>query len=424
MDLTAVLAFGALPVLLLGASMTLSHAYNRLQERHKRIEEDRASFLEVLEGSNDALFVINFVNGRIYLANEAAARLLGYARERLERLTIFDLHPKTYLHQSAARIADAWEHKGAIYQDIPLVSQSGEEIPVECSVRVASYAGKPAIILFARDIRDRLALQRRVDQQQAVVKRQNTDLLASLRYAQRIQRAILPEPEGLAELFPESFILFRPRDIVSGDLFWFARHKGRSVVAAADCTGHGVPGSLLSLIGASLMQETVIDQGTTAPAGVLEALRKGFHQALNRNEGGAEQRDGMNIGLATIDPETLMLSYAGAYAPLYLIRDGELIEHKGDRMPIGHYEGVVRPFGQLDIQLRTGDRFYLFSDGLADQFGGPMGKKLRSAGLKQWLLDTASMSMDEQHQAISDRFRNWKGEEEQVDDVLLIGVQV
>jgi PAS domain S-box-containing protein len=424
MDLTIVLAFGALPVLLLGASITLSHAYNRLRTRHQKTELDRNSYLEVLEGSNDALFVINFVNGRIYLANEAAARLLGHPRERLERLTIFDLHPKSLLQHSAKRIADAWESKGLIFEDIPLLAADGREIAVESSVRVSSYAGKPAIILFARDIRERIALQRRVEQQQAVVKRQNSDLLASMRYAQRIQRAVLPEPEGLLDLFPESFILFRPRDIVSGDLFWFAERGGLVTIAAADCTGHGVPGSLLSLIGASLMQETVVERGVTAPGAVLDALREGFMHTLNRNDAATEQRDGMNIGLVTIDRAAGKLFYAGAYGPLYLLREGMLIEEKGDRMPIGQHEGGRNPFKQVDLDLKEGDRIFLFSDGLADQFGGPNGKKLRSAGLKQWLLDTASLSMDEQHQAISDRFRTWKGKEEQVDDVLLIGVQI
>ena len=166
-----------------------------------------------------------------------------------------------------------------------------------------------------------------------------------------------------------------------------------------------------------------MEKGITEPAAILDALREGYAHALNRNDDG-EHRDGMNVGLITLDRSTNKLFYAGAYGPMYLLRNGELIEHKGDRMPIGQYEGEVRAFAQEVIDLRAGDRFFLFSDGISDQFGGPMGKKLRSAGLKQWLLDTAALVMDDQYQAISDRFRQWKAKEEQIDDVLLIGVQV
>lgn len=423
MELSIGIALGAIPLALLAASAGLAHAYNRLHARNQRAERDRSSYLEVLEGSNDALFVINFVNGRIYQANESAAVLLGHTRDRLRQLSIFELHRKEDLQRSARRIADAWELGGHVYEDIPLVAADGTLIPVECSTKVTSYDGRPAIILFARDIRDRLALRAKVERQQSLVQQQNADLLSSIRYAQRIQRAVLPESAQLQEHLPESFILFRPRDIVSGDLYWFTHAEGRIVVAAADCTGHGVPGALLSLIGASLFQEVIVDKGIRDPAAALDSMRDGFTQMLNRHEE-ADQRDGMNVGLAVLDPDSLELRFAGAFHPLWVIRNDELIELKADRMPIGAHDGAVQRFQEQRIKLQSGDRFYLFSDGLVDQFGGVQGKKLRSAGLKQWLIETSSLAIDEQHQALSDRFRNWKGEEEQVDDVLLIGVQV
>lgn len=423
MELATGLIYGALPMALLAASAGLAYAYNRLVGRNTASERDRESYLEVLEGSNDALFVINFANGRIYQANQQAARLLGYSREKLAQLSIFQLHPPELLQLSAVRIADAWERKGLIYEDIPLLTSKGELIPVECSTKVISYQGAPAIILFARDIRERISMQRAIETQQALVREQNRELLSSIRYAQRIQRAVLPEAEQLQGIFPESFILFRPRDIVSGDLYWFAEQGGRVVVAAADCTGHGVPGALLSLISASLFQESVNEKGVTEPGLILDAAREGMVQALSK-DGSPDQRDGMNAGIVSIDRGCMELSYAGAYSPLYVIRHGELIEHKGDRMPIGFEEGEMSPFTTITMPLGTGDRIFLFSDGLQDQFGGPHGKKLRSAGLKQWLLETDTLSMDEQYQSISDRFRMWKGDADQVDDVLLIGIQV
>lgn len=413
----------ALPVLLLAAGVGLAVAYNRLGTVHRDTQRDRDSFLEVLEGSNDALFVIDFANGRILQANAQAATLLGAPPGSLEGRSIFDLHPRELLQTSAERIADAWERKGDIYEDIPLVNADGAVIPVESSVKVTSYNGRPAVVLFARDIRERLALRAQVESQQAVVQEQNRELLAGIRYAQRIQRAVLPEATALQDLVPDSFILFRPRDIVSGDLYWFGEQQGHVVVAAADCTGHGVPGALLSLIGASLFRQLVLERGCTDPAIILNGAREGMIAALTRNDG-ADHRDGMNVGLISLSPDRRTLSYAGAYGPLYLVRNGDLMEYKGDRMPIGLHEGEQRPFRSHQLDLLPGDRIYLFSDGIPDQFGGPQGKKLRSAGMKRWLMETADLSMEEQHQAISDRLRMWMGEEEQVDDMLLIGMAV
>ncbi len=423
MELTLGLVWVALPVAFLGAAVGISVAYNRLQGRYSKSVHDRDSFHGILEASNDALFVINFVNGTIHLTNAKASELLGYTGSELTARTIFDLHPKEFLHRSADRIADAWEKKGNVYADIPLLSVSGEVIAVESSTRVTTYCGEPAVILYARDIRERLSLQEEVETQQAVVREQNQQLLASIRYAQRIQRAVLPEAEKLQSLLPESFILFRPRDIVSGDLYWFAERGGSVVVAAADCTGHGVPGALLSLIGASLFQEMVIEKGIVDPGVVLDGVRQGMIQTLSK-DGNTETRDGMNAAVLRYDPKERQLDHAGGYAPLYLVRRGELIEFKGDRMPVGPSDGPSAPFNSVRVRLELGDRLFICSDGLQDQFGGAKGKKLKSSGLKNWLVETASLSIDDQYQALSDRFRLWKGEAEQVDDVLLIGFEV
>jgi len=263
-----------------------------------------------------------------------------------------------------------------------------------------------------------------VDAQQTVVREQNKQLLSSIRYAQRIQRAVLPEAEQLQQLVPDSFILFRPRDIVSGDLYWFTERHGKTVVAAADCTGHGVPGALLSLIGASLFQEMVMEKGLTGPGAILDGARTGMIHALSKQDGSCDSRDGMNAGVLVLDRNSGMVEYAGGFSPLYMVRDGELSEYKGDRMPIGELEGTKAGFTPTVIPVLPGDRFFLFTDGLQDQFGGPHGKKLKSSGLKDWISETSILPIDDQYQAISDRFRLWKGNEEQVDDILLIGIQV
>ena len=424
MELITALSYGSIPVMLLAASAGLAHAYSRLRASHQRIERDKRALMEVLEGSNDALFVVNFVNGRIYQANQKAADLLGYSRNELASRTIFDIHPKEYLQLSSTRIADAWEQKGLIYSDIPLITSTGRSIPVESSTRVTSYDGRPAVILFARDITERIALEHQLAEKTALVNQQNANLLGSIRYAQRIQRAVLPELSELQEFFPGSFVLFRPRDIVSGDMHWFAEREGRVVVVAGDCTGHGVPGALLTLIGASIFQEIVHEQGITAPAKLLDQARTAMATTLAGNDQDQRSLDGMNAAVLSIDRKAMKLSYAGGFAPLWLLREGVIQEFKGDRMPIGHMDQGERPFKQEEIDLLSGDRLFLFSDGLQDQFGGPHGKRLRSSGLKAWLEETAALDIEEQGQAVSDRFRMWKGREDQVDDVLLIGIAV
>ncbi len=413
----------AVAVLLLMVAIGISVAYNRLQGVHSTAVHDRDSFLSILEASNDALFVINFVSGKIHLANAKASELIGIPTNELTTLTIFDLHPKEFLHRSADRIADAWEKKGNIYSDIPLLSSKAEVIPVESSTRVSSYQGEPAVILYARDIRERLKLQNAVEEQQTIVREQNIQLLSSIRYAQRIQRAVLPEAERLQTLLPESFILFRPKDIVSGDLYWFAEQDGAVVLVAADCTGHGVPGALLTLIGATLFNDVVLKKKVKDTGAILDAVRSGMIQALSK-DGGEAGHDGMNAAVLRYDPKTKYMYYSGGYAPLYVVRNGELTEHKGDRMPVGPHSGDLGSFSSGTIQLQLGDRLFICSDGLQDQFGGPQGKKLKSSGLKEWLVLTSTLTLDDQYQAISDNFRMWLGKGEQIDDVLLVGFEV
>lgn len=424
MELITAAVYASVPVALLAVSGGLAHAYNRLRREHERNARDRDGLLEVLEGSNDALFVLNFVNGRIFRANRQACALLGYTGTELLKRTVFDLHPPEYLQLSATRIADAWEQNGSIFSDIPMQRSDGGTVPVECSTKVTSYQGHPAIILFARDITERLALEQRIAEQNALVKRQNDDLLSSIRYAQRIQRAVLPEPARLEELFPQSFVLHRPRDIVSGDMAWFGERDGQAWVVAADCTGHGVPGALLTLIGASIFQEQVHERGVATPGELLDAARSTMADMLLGGDAEERALDGMNAAVLCIDRERRMLQYAGAFGPLYLLRNGAIIEYKGDRMPVGHMDAGIRPFTTEQIALYQGDRLFIFSDGLPDQFGGPAAKRLKSAGLKQWLCASARLPMEEQGQFLSDHFRLWKGTEAQIDDVLVIGVEI
>jgi PAS domain S-box-containing protein len=405
------------------AGLFMALGWYRAHRRWKKSEHRRAGMTQVLEGSNDALFVIDFVNGTIVRANGQAGRMVGRSIPDLVGSNIHDLVPKAHVQASALRIADAWEGDGAVFADIPLLTAAGEELPVEWSARVVTLEDRPVITLMIRDIRERRALEQKVAEQQALVRAHSEELMGSMRYAGRIQRAVLPAEPALHEVFKESFVINSPRDSVGGDLFWTATYEGKRVLAVSDCTGHGVPGALLSLVGASLLEETLKLFGADSPAVLLNALRKRFIRAMNPEPGVQDNRDGMNIGLICLNTEARCVHFAGAYHPLWLVREGAVLEFKGDRMPIGVHAGEANPFAEARIDLLPGDRLYMFSDGMVDQFGGPEGKKLRSAGLRSWILESCHLPVHQQKQVLAQRFRTWRQGYDQVDDVLLVGVE-
>ncbi|MEO8069585.1 MAG: SpoIIE family protein phosphatase [Flavobacteriales bacterium] len=417
-----------LSAVLLCTTVGIGFAYSRSQATATASTGERDAYAQVIEGSNDAVLVIDFVDGRILRANTRAASMLGHAREHMQKLTVFDLYAPEDLSLCATRIADAWERKGITYSDIPFRSASGDVIAVECSTTVTYHGERPAVVLFARDIRERLRLQREVESQQAIVRAKNDEVLASLRYASTIQYALLPADSVLRSVFADAFVLFKPRDIVSGDFHWTARVGDTVLVAVADCTGHGVPGAFLSMIGNSLLRSVVLEQGITDPGRVLDRLREGIVQALSGPTSGDHLRDGMDIALVAVDMRDRTARFAGAMNPLYVVRGkeagAEIIEVKADRLPIGFVDGVARSFNTHTMQLLPGDRIYLFSDGFADQFGGPEGKKIKTGGFKRLLLETGSADLAEQRSAMECAFNDWKGGMDQVDDVLLVGLQV
>lgn len=414
---------GLIPVVLAAALavavVVLAIAFLRTRSEAAKRTTERDAYMGVLNAGHDALLVIDLVSGAILNANASAATMLGHRRDHLLTLRIFDLHAPEFLEHSATRIADAWENKGLTYADIPFCSATKERIDVECSTSVTYVGQRPAVVIFARDIRERLRLE-------TEVRERGEELQASLRYAGAIQQAVLPGEAAVRAAFADAFLLYLPRDVVSGDFHWCARTGDHVVVAVADCTGHGVPGAFLSLIGNSLLRSTVIEKGVTEPAAILNELRTGIIRALHAD--GGSSRDGMDIALLVVDKSARTARFAGAFNPLYVVRQAEqgpeLIEHKADRMPIGFAEHGEKPFTSVELDLRPGDRLYLFSDGFADQFGGNDGRKLKSAGLKNILIGTLALPMPAQRDALLSAFQSWRGAEPQVDDVTVVGLLV
>jgi len=257
----------------------------------------------------------------------------------------------------------------------------------------------------------------------------NDDLLSSIHYARLIQEAILPSEERFRSVLPESFVFHRPRDIVSGDFYWLQEYDDKILVAAVDCTGHGVPGAFMSIIGNNALNAAVREEGLTTPSLILDSLNRGVSSTLRSQASATDDtmgiKDGMDIALVSIDYKNKKVEYAGAYNPLYVIRDEQLIETKGDKFPIGLPLGdELRLFTNHTFDLQEGDQVYIFSDGYPDQFGGPQGKKFKYDNFRSLLFKIHQLSPRKQHKMIQQGFEDWKGDLPQLDDVLLIGFRL
>jgi ligand-binding sensor domain-containing protein/serine phosphatase RsbU (regulator of sigma subunit) len=263
-----------------------------------------------------------------------------------------------------------------------------------------------------------------IEKQRDKIADQNREITDSIMYAQRIQSAVLPDIEYTRSILPQHFIFFKPRDIVSGDFYWMTQTVKDVVVAVADCTGHGVPGAFMSMLGVSLLNEIInVDNKHTASE-ILESLRKNIKQTLSQKGKKDETRDGMDIALCIINFKERKVQFSGAYNSLLLVRNSEQLIFRGDKMPIGIHVGKEKPFTNYNIKISRGDMLYLYTDGYADQFGGPEEKKFKSVSFRQLLLDIHNKPLEEQRQILDKTLEDWRGNLSQIDDILVMGIRV
>jgi serine phosphatase RsbU (regulator of sigma subunit) len=272
------------------------------------------------------------------------------------------------------------------------------------------------------------------EQQKHLVEEKNKEILDSINYAKRIQEAILPSKDSLVENLKNGFVLYKPKDIVAGDFYWLERVGDMVYFAAADCTGHGVPGALVSVVCSNALTKALLEEEISESGKILDRARELVIEKFSKS--GSDVKDGMDISLCRLDIKNLKLQWSGANNPLWIVRKSknniangspeasvELLETKPDKQPIGKY-AEAKPFTTHNLDLDSGDCIYIFTDGYSDQFGGNDGKKFKAASLKKLLLSLQDQSMDEQKTIIHQTFEDWRGTLEQVDDVCVIGVKI
>jgi len=275
-----------------------------------------------------------------------------------------------------------------------------------------------------QEIRDQ---KEKIEEQNEQRKELLENITASIKYARRLQENILPSHRRVRELLPDSFIYFRPKDIVSGDFYFVNEYEGKIVFAAVDCTGHGVPGAFMSLVGHNALNQAIRLNPELDAGGILKDLNNLSAKALNVNEAENVGRDGMDLALCVFDPEKGILDFAGAHNPLYLVRSGKLKMYRPDKISIGSPEQIDKEFSRKRIELEDGDMIYVFSDGYVDQFGGPKGKKFMYGPFRDLLISISTEPVAAQLRTLDDSMKTWMNDglktQEQIDDILVMGVR-
>lgn len=301
--------------------------------------------------------------------------------------------------------------------DLTIAKQEREQIMALLGILLVIAI---AVFIFI-GYRNKTKLNSELTEKSIVIQEKNREILDSITYAKRLQEAILPANKVVKEWLPESFIFYKPKDIVSGDFYWMESINSKVYFAAIDCTGHGVPGAMVSLVGHNAINRCVKEYKLTKPSDILDKLSYLVEESLSKSN--EEVKDGMDISLCVLDLNTNSIEFSGANNPLWIIRNSELIEVKGDKQPIGkHIER--KPFTNHFIQTQKNDSIYLFTDGYADQFGGEKGKKFKYSQFKELLISIQHEPMERQRELISQSFESWKGSLEQLDDVCVLGVKV
>lgn len=381
------------------------------------------TFSELVLDKLNTLVVIVNKTGTVEYVSDSAKKLLGYDAVQLlgdewwikprisenEGLLVKEKIRSIMLHD-AHQVSQGFEH--------PLKTAQGS---IKWFKWNSAFISEDQLLGIGLDVTEKkYTEQRMLETNQALLNR-NKEITDSINYAKRIQEAILPNVDFLKKKFTDGFVLYQPKDIVSGDYFYFHETEEMVYVAAIDCTGHGVPGAMMSVIANSLLKEVFFNKKLSKPDEILFALDELLFDALNKDNPEEIRYDGMDISLCAFDKTNDVLSYSGAMRPIYVRKNNTLLEIKGSKFPLGFHHSK-KDFNVHTISLEKEDAVYLFTDGYCDQFGGDKNKKLNRKAFKELLLSISEMNADEQEAFLEYALKNWKQEEEQTDDILVIGV--
>ncbi|MEQ8908564.1 MAG: PAS domain S-box protein [Vicingaceae bacterium] len=436
-------------------SRSISYAIERkrTEEELRRSEE---KYRELFMRSKDAIYM-STVDGDFIDINPAGLSLFGYSMEDINNLKVADLYidgkDREQLKNRLAIEGEVSDYEvellkkdqksilNCLLSTIVIHDELGRVIGYQGIIKdiTAKKKAEEALIKSLEDLDQankelqhlNATLEEKVDsrtnmllEEKEKVEEQNKEITESINYAKRIQASILPSTQKVKEHFDDSFIYYAPKDIVSGDFYWFEYSKKKPLFAVVDCTGHGVPGAFMSIIGYTQLNEIVSDQKITDPGVILKELDKRVKIALNQNAAhDKNSKDGMELGIVSVNYEQQKIEYAGAMRPLYYTKDGELQVIKGDKFSIGGISRRRKQFTTHRIKIEKGDCFYLFSDGYPDQFGGPRGKKFMTRNVGEMIKNICHLSMAEQGRIVKNAINDWMKNEEQIDDILIAGLK-
>jgi PAS domain S-box-containing protein len=378
---------------------------------------------QILDKLNTLIVVLN-KSGSIEYVSKSAQQLLGYNSQDLLGNAWWEItrFSKPEGEEVKNKILSSFIHQNITTQTFEnkLKTSAGGTKWVRWNV---SYLNEEQLVGIGYDITDNKLNEKRLIESNKLLLDKNKDVTDSIYYAQRIQQSILQTPELLKKYFSESFLLYKPKDIVSGDYYWFYEDDIYKYIAVVDCTGHGVPGAMMSMVANSMFKEVFINRKISNPSEILKALDEELEKTINKNQD-ATFNDGMDVSLIRIDKSTSELVFAGAFRSVLIVSKNEITELKGSRYPIGFYSGIEKKFDSVVYKLKKGDSIYLFTDGFIDQFGGEKNKKLNKLNFRELLNTINDMKMDEQEAFLEYSFNNWKQDLDQTDDVLVVGIRI
>jgi PAS domain S-box-containing protein len=412
-QLTYLIAVLFILVIVIVFSLFVFKSYRQKQKLNTELEK-----LSIVASETDNGVVICEPNGTLEWINPGMIRLLVYTldewREQGNTLQEISYNPNI-----GEKVNNSISTKQTVSYESLNFTKDGRKLWIQSTLTpILDKNGEiKKLVVIDTDITERKKAE-------TIIHEKNQEITDSIHAAKRIQHALLTSDVFLKKHLPEYFILYKPKDIVSGDFYWANEIDNKFIIITADCTGHGVPGAFMSLLNITYLNEAIIEKRITAPEKILDYVRSRIINSLNPEGSDFESKDGMDAALCVYDLKGLWLRFACANNQLWILRKNDIIKYKPDKMPVGMHYGEQKPFSANTIGLRKCDIVYTFTDGYADQFGGLKGEKFKYEALKQLLLSIQDKSMAEQKIILNENFENWKGDLEQVDDVLIMGVRI